>query len=130
MKLKEAYKFMLCELISNHLEVILVPSKFEDIAKDGGKIRVVVSQNADWYRQLCSKYCIKNNRKNKRTIINRKNIESILTRLSNGKSTKSKYHNDLKEFAEDYIERFDFSADELNFIELYGELPVDWNEQF
>lgn len=121
---------MFYELISNRLEVILVPSKLEDIAENGGMIRVAVSQNPDWYRELCARYCVKSNRKNKRTIINRKNIESILTRLSNGKSTKSKYHNDLKEFAEDYIERFDFSADELNFIELYGELPIDWNEQF
>ena len=47
--LKDAYNCMLTELESNRLEVILVPSRLPECAADGGKIRVAVSQNVEWY---------------------------------------------------------------------------------
>jgi len=52
MTLREAAGHMYDELKHNRLEVVLAPSQ-----KDKhGKIRVVVSENVPWYKELCEKY--------------------------------------------------------------------------
>lgn len=46
-------EFMLMELNSNRLEVVLAPSKRRD-RREHDQIRVVVSMNAKWYRSFCA----------------------------------------------------------------------------
>lgn len=53
---RRALRGMLADLTSHKLEVILAPSKHDEIAERGGMIRVVMDQNAPWYQRLCAAY--------------------------------------------------------------------------
>lgn len=45
-------EFMLMEMESNSLQVVLAPSRRRD-RRDHDMIRVVASRNAEWYRKFC-----------------------------------------------------------------------------
>ena len=47
---------MLADLSSHRLEVILAPSKRDEMAQRGGMIRVVLDANAAWYQKMCADY--------------------------------------------------------------------------
>ena len=53
-QVRKALRAMLAELTSHKLEVVLAPSKREEIAERGGMIRVLLDRNADWYRRMCA----------------------------------------------------------------------------
>lgn len=55
-ELREAAWLMYHELRTNRLEVVLAPSHDSDMAMRGGKIRVVVSYNPQWYQDFCADY--------------------------------------------------------------------------
>lgn len=44
------------QLEANRLEVVLIPSQDPECAMRGGKIRVVQTANATWYRKFCAQH--------------------------------------------------------------------------
>jgi hypothetical protein len=73
---------MLEELKAMRLEVIKLPSK------EGGYIRVAVSVNCNWYKELCSMYLRSYKRRPKpRTIIRRQHTVKALQRMLKGDKT-------------------------------------------
>jgi hypothetical protein len=54
------------ELLESRLEVALVPSRDPQTAARGGRIRVAVQQNPEWYRELCAGH--PSNRRGKRAL--------------------------------------------------------------
>ena len=125
--LKDAYNCMLMELEANRLEVILVPSRVPECAADGGKIRVPVSQNVEWYRELCSHYPVPSSRKKPRTTVKRQEVIRVLSRLKSEKETKSKYKDYLEEVA---LKLQEDLQEDIGFYMEYGELPVPFDDQF
>lgn len=97
-------EWFLNELESNYLEVVLIPDR-EQIR--GGMIRVVQSQNAEWYRKFCSQHG--SNRKDlyrwskHKTSIKRQHTRRALRELIDGKC-ETPYAKMLKPF----IERWEF----------------------
>jgi hypothetical protein len=94
-----ALQEMLDELQSNHLEVILVPSKNRD-RRDHDMIRVVASRNCDWYRKFCANNLSTRKRRNPRpdTCIKRFRTIDALERMIAG--TRSTYYfNQLSDIA-------------------------------
>ncbi|MFC1645326.1 hypothetical protein ACFL08_04855 [Patescibacteria group bacterium] len=96
------------ELVSSKLEYKLAPHPDPEKHKDGCRRRQVETRNPEWYRKLLRVY--PSERKKRRRYSNpkkvgcdskvkRRNIESILLRLSEGKSSRSKYADDLEEIA-------------------------------
>ena len=92
-------QIMLAELESSRLEVVLVPSKRH--TNEGGMIRVAASRNCNWYRRFCLSHpsSRKRNHRKPDTRIRRKDIVRILTRMTNGLPTRSKYANELRKIA-------------------------------
>jgi hypothetical protein len=90
---------MLAELESNRLEVVLVPSK--RAANPWDMIRVCASRNAAWYRKFCAAHSSTRKRSNPHhdTCIRRANTISVLSRLTEGKRTHSKYAEELLNIA-------------------------------
>jgi hypothetical protein len=78
---------MLASLKHNKLTVKLVPAP--EPKHPMHRIRVVESQNPEWYRELCARH----------PVVKRQDIERILCRLVAGKSTASKYADVLFELA-------------------------------
>lgn len=127
MDLRDAYQIMLGELRANHLEVILIPSNYKDLADTGAKIRVVVSENVDWYKELCRlhpKGTSPRLRKNPRTKITRDNIDRVLSRLAAGEESESKYAPFLEDKAQWMIRIIKPTQGQIDFLKLYGELPT------
>lgn len=125
--LAEVYEYMWMELDANRLEVILAPSQIPECAADGGKIRVAVSNNIEWYRELCANYPVSSSRKKPRTTVKRQEVTRVLSRLANGKKTSSKYKNYLKEVA---LKLQEDLQDDIGFIMEFGELPIPFDNQF
>ena len=123
------YEYMYYDLLSNRLEVVLIPSKHPDIAADGGCIRVPITRNPDWYQQFCSRYVVSSRRKKKRTIIRRQSVLNILLRLSKGKSSCSKYSNNLKDIALGIKESNRISDYEMEYFIKYGEYPEPFSDR-
>lgn len=90
---------MLIELTDCRLAVELVPAP--QPRHTVHYVRRVVGQNPPWYRQLCNRYASSRKRRKLAfdTRIRRANIESVLTRLAEGKSSSSQYAEDLLEIA-------------------------------
>lgn len=44
------------DLEQQSLEVVLIPSKRWEVARAGGKIRAVQSENPEWYQVFCAQY--------------------------------------------------------------------------
>ena len=131
-ELKDMFKYMYYDLLSNRLDVVLVPSKYPAIAADGGCIRVAVTRNPTWYQSFCLRY--KRNplskRKKPRTIIKRRETLSLLEGLMEGKDMKSKYLDHLTEIAKSLSEEMNLSHFDIEFFEMYGELPEPFTDQF
>ncbi len=75
----DTLRWMLDELRSGWLEVAKLPSS------RGGYTRVVVSQNAPWYQELCSRHLSRRRRFPRlRTLIKRRDTERALVRMIAG----------------------------------------------
>lgn len=85
-------QFMLCELESHQLTVILAPSKRHD-RRDWDMIRVCVDKSPRWYAHFCSAH--ESGRKNKRakhdTLIKRRETLKALNRLIEGRALGTVY---------------------------------------
>lgn len=92
----DVFAAMLGELEGNCLRVELVPLKRE--TNVGGCRRVAASRNAVWYQKFCAKHPSGRKRKNAAfdTRIKRRDIVRILTRLSRGLPSRSKYVPELQ----------------------------------
>lgn len=90
---------LLAELESTRLEVVLVPCR--RFANVGGCIRVAASKNAPWYRRFGAQFGSDRRRRNRAfdTRIRRANVVSVLSRLADGKPSRSKYAPDLLRLA-------------------------------
>lgn len=90
---------MLAELESNRLTVVLVPQK--RFTNSGGCIRVAVTVNAPWYRELCAGYASMRRRKNAAfdTRVKRENIARVLRRLIEAGESRSGYVSHLLHLA-------------------------------
>lgn len=129
MDIKDAYNFLYYDLISNRLDVMLVPSQKDDL----GSIRVVCSKNPYWYQDLCKMYLRSDQsirKKKKRTIIKRIEIIRKLDTLRKGGKIKSKYLWYLEDVAKSIIENENISEEDINFFEQFGDLPVPFTDQF
>jgi hypothetical protein len=93
-------ELMLAELESHQLVTILVPQKRH--TNEGGMIRVNMDRNCDWYRAFCAKHPSKRGVRRGKfdTIIRRQHVIRALTKLAEGKPTKSPYAPDLLKIAE------------------------------
>jgi hypothetical protein len=129
MDIKDAYNFLYYDLVSNTLEVVLVPSQKDDI----GSIRAVCSKNPAWYQDLCKMYLRSDQsprKKKKRTIVKRIEVLRVLDRLRKGKSTRSQFLWYLHDIAQSIAENDDISEADIQFFEQYGELPEPFRDQF
>ncbi len=92
---------MLNELEANMLQVQLAPSRRSD-RREHDMIRVVVDYPPKWYRVFCNRHV--SSREVRRgkfdTKIKRANVLSTLRVLSEGRSTPSKYADELRAMAE------------------------------
>jgi hypothetical protein len=133
MTLRQAYEFMYYELLSNKLDVCLIPSIYPDIAADGGCYRAVSQNNPNWYSELCRQYPRDGQsirRKKIRTIVKRQEILRTLCRLKDGYPCKSKHLCYLKDVADQLIVDSSMSDDDIRFFTTFGELPKPFTEQF
>ncbi|AHF94454.1 hypothetical protein OPIT5_16640 [Opitutaceae bacterium TAV5] len=91
MNLRNAYEYLLAELESSCLEVVLVPQRIR--TNEGGMIRVAVSKNATWYRRFCASYASSRRRKNLAfdTKIKRRNVATTLQTLIRCGYSRSQY---------------------------------------
>jgi hypothetical protein len=126
MTLQEAFSFMYYDLLSNRLDVYLVPSTNPDRAKNGCCSRAVASHNPEWYKELCGMFLDYRGK----TILKRKSILRILRLLKDGKDSVSKYQPYLRDIAERMAEDLNFSEFELRYFIEFGELPKPFEEQF
>ncbi len=96
-------QLMLDLLESHQLEVQLVPlnPRLRGF-NEGGMKRVVANKNTEWYRRLCSKHLSSRKRNHRKpdTKIKRQNILRILRRLAEGKSSTSKYADELRKIGD------------------------------
>ena len=100
---------MLDDMSIYYLEVGLVPSRHREIAVRGGMIRCTFNQNPQWYKKLCARYGSSRVRKSSKsdTRIRRQNIFRVLSRLADGKPSRSYYSADLIKIAAGRIETDD-----------------------
>lgn len=92
------------ELQQCRLVVELIPSQDPDCAAQGGRIRVAVEHNPEWYQHFCSLYLSTRRRKNQcepDTRIKRAHTLRLLQRLAAGLPCRSVYAEDLLSYAED-----------------------------
>lgn len=54
--LRDMAQVMLWELERERLDVTLAPSRLPEIARRGGKIRIINGTNPAWYRDFCRDY--------------------------------------------------------------------------
>ena len=129
MDLQKAYSFMYYDLLSNQLEVCLVPSTTHR-ARNGCCSRAVVSKNPKWYRDFCKTYEYDHRKKKAKTIIKRRDILKLLKRLSEGKIVYSKYIEHLTEIAKNIQKDNTWSNEDIKYFEQYGTLPIPFTNQF
>lgn len=105
--LKETLKGMLSDLdgpAARRLDVVLVPSEYPEIASQGGMIRHVQDQNAEWYRELVGLHTANRakprSRKVHDTLLKRRNIRDILANMLKRGYTNSFYGQDILNVAE------------------------------
>lgn len=93
-------KFMLDDLLSNQLEVCLVPGRDWQPGQASNKIRAVQTENAEWYRRFCRMY--KSARKYKgthfKTAIKRRETVKALEGIVDRRSGGTIYAERLEEF--------------------------------
>lgn len=79
----------LIDLESHRLTVALAPLRRP--VNYGGMRRVLVDQNPKWYRDLCSRHAVHRGKRKLSTRVKRANTLRVLTRLTCGHPTRSKY---------------------------------------
>jgi len=129
MTLREAFSYMYYDLLSNQLDVCLVPSTTHR-ARNGCCCRAVVSKNPKWYRDFCRAYEYDVRKKKPKTVIKRANTLRALKALSGGRKSKHKYVEHLTEIAEGIQKELNLSSDEVAFFEEYGTFPEPFKDQF
>ena len=84
---------MAFEFGESYHEVILLPSKIETCANDGGCIRVATNRNPKWYREMCARFPKKRGRARKkpRTHIKKEEVLVTIQRLAGRGVSTSKY---------------------------------------
>lgn len=116
---------MLYELYENRLESELIPSEHPECAADGGKIRVAISQNVEWYQELCRlNPCTRTKSRGARkdwSKIKRQNVIELLENMVKNKKSESMYAEFLLDVAQSRKETID---------RLEKEELVEWNNQF
>ncbi len=93
---------MLDLLESHRLDVQLVPlnPRLRNF-NEGGMKRVVADRNANWYRDFCRRHLSSRKRNHKKpdTRIKRRDVIRLINRLIGGKTTTSKYADELRRIA-------------------------------
>lgn len=109
---------MLMELSTEKLEVCLVPGNVSEAVDDGKMIRVAVSQNPKWYRDLCESYpCTRYKKRSDRkdyTKIKRQGVILVLENMIKNKKSKSMYAQFLLDYAKDRKKLYDRLAEAEN----------------
>ena len=86
-----AIDWVLQDMRTQFLRVVLIPSRIPEIAAHGGKIRLVESENPRWYRDLCAEYEVKRsrprNRKSHDTLIRRAHVIRALKAIKSGENS-------------------------------------------
>lgn len=92
-ELSSALDEMAFEFSESYHEVILLPSRIESTAKDGGCIRVATNRNPKWYRDMCARFPKKRGRARKkpRTHIKKGEVLVTIQRLAQRGVSTSKY---------------------------------------
>ena len=129
MTLRETFSYMYYDLLSNQLDVCLVPSTTHR-ARNGCCSRAVVSKNPKWYQDFCRTYEYDARKKKTKTIIKRANTLRALKALSDGRKSKHKYVEHLTEIAESIQKELNLSSEDMSYFEQYGELPIPFADQF
>lgn len=81
-EIESTLAWMLQELLDHRLESCVLPSKF------GGYYRVLISQNCEWYQELCRRHEYPRKRYPKpRTMIRRRETIAALRRMIKGDYT-------------------------------------------
>jgi hypothetical protein len=87
-KLKHKAFWMLIELQSQHLEVVLVPSREYEWIIRGWKVRCVQESNCEWYRKFCEQFPSRRTRPRHKkkfdTLIKRRETIAALEQISEG----------------------------------------------
>jgi hypothetical protein len=117
---------MYYDLLSNKLDVYLIPSINPDRANNGCCSRQVATSNPVWYRNFCSLFLDKR----KKTIIKRKDILEFLNKLKDGKTIKSKYLPYLEDINETLRKELNMSNDDMAFFIEFGTFPEHFEDQF
>lgn len=99
-------KEMKLELINNQLKVSLVPTR--EFMNEGGMIRIPLTENCSWYKELCADFPSTRKRKNHLfdTRVKRRAIVRVLDRLIDGIECHSKYADWILEYAEKRNEQY------------------------
>ena len=129
MTLRETFSYMYYDLLSNQLEVCLVPSTTHRV-RNGCCSRAVVSKNPKWYQDFCRTYEYDARKKKMKTIIKRANTLRALKALSEGRASKHKYIDHLTEIAEGIQQELSLSSEEVAFFAEYGTFPEPFKDQF
>jgi hypothetical protein len=117
---------MYYDLLSNKLDIYLIPSTNPDRANNGCCSRRVATSNPAWYRDFCSLFLDKR----KKSIIKRKEILRLLGKLKNGKTIESKYLSYLEDINETLGKELNMSNDDMAFFIEFGTFPEPFNDQF
>jgi hypothetical protein len=117
---------MYYDLLSNKLEVYLIPSINPGRASNGCCSRQVATSNSVWYQDFCGLFLDKR----KKSIIKRKNILELLSRLKDGKITESKYLPYLEDINETLGKELNMSNDDMAFFNEFGTFPEPFDNQF
>ena len=151
-KLIPVFREMYWDLIGNKFEWAFVPHPDYQKDQDGCRKRECRVPNPEWYRDLLRKY--PSGRKKSRNYqnpkkvgcdskIKRRNLESVLERLSEGKTSTSKYVSDLEEIAQKMLKEGSYLKTEVEqyfwfrfqiglsekFVEVLNNFPEElWEE--
>jgi hypothetical protein len=117
---------MYYDLLSNKLEVYLIPSVNPGRASNGCCSRQVATSNSVWYQDFCGLFLDKR----KKTIIKREYTLELLGRLKDGKGTKSKYLPYLEDINETLGKELNMSDDVMAFFIEFGTFPELFEDQF
>lgn len=110
-----ALSWVLEDMQEQRLQVVLIPAP--EPQHPTHMVRNAITQNPEWYRELCKTYethrTCPRKRKHPDTRLKRRNIIRILERLISVGSSSSKYTEDLLKIAEEYYQTVLFTQ-ELN----------------
>ena len=97
--LKPILREMYWEFLEGKLETILIPQR--DPPNPGACLRISVSGNAPWYRDMCGDFESRRKRQYRKfkTRVKRRDIDRILRRLINGKPCAGMYADWITEYA-------------------------------